>query len=78
MVDQVADRLQVLVDGQVVLDETGVDFDFVGGGEWGWDIGFSHNRYADGDLSAFAVDDEVQFVDYSGMQIVDVYDDFLG
>ncbi len=78
MVDQVADRLQVLVDGQVVLDETGVDFDFVGGGEWGWDIGFSHNRYADGDLSAFAVDDEVQFVDYSGMQIVDVYDNFLG
>ncbi len=66
MVDQVEDRLQVLVDGQVVLDKTDVDFDFTGGREWGWDIGFSHGRYADGNLSAFAIDDDVQFVDDVG------------
>lgn len=66
MVDQATDRLQVLVDDQLVLDETETDFDFVGsnnGREWGWNIGFAFNRYADGDLSAFAIDDEVQFVD---------------
>ena len=66
MVDEVADRLQVLVDGQVVLDRTDIDLDFTGGREWGWDIGFSNGRYADGDLSGFAIDDEVQFVDPLG------------
>ncbi len=66
MVDQNADRLQVLVDGDVVLDETNTDFDFVdahGGKEWGWDLGFARNRYIDGEVSAFAIDDEVVFVD---------------
>lgn len=66
MADQVADRLQVLVDGQVVLDRTDIDLDFSGGREWGWDIGFSHGRYADGDLGGFAIDDDVQFVDPLG------------
>ena len=63
MVDQVTDRLQILVDGNVVLDETSTDFDFVGGREFGWNLGFGWNRYIDGEVSAFAIDDEVQFID---------------
>ncbi|WP_170763204.1 right-handed parallel beta-helix repeat-containing protein [Ruegeria lacuscaerulensis] len=69
MVDEVADRLQVLVDDEVVLDRTDIDLDFTGGREWGWDIGFSRGRYADGDLSGFAIDDEVQFVDTLGSSV---------
>ena len=73
MVDQVSDRLQVLVDGQVVLDETNTDFDFVGGREWGWDLGFQYNRHIDGQVSSFAIDDEVQFVDVMGSAGADLF-----
>ena len=75
MVDQVTDRLQVLVDGQLVLEETNTDFDFVGsdnGREWGWNIGL-RNRDVDGLVSGFAIDDDVQFVDTSAGLV----DDFL-
>ena len=66
MVDQTTDRLQVIVDDQLVIDETGTDFDFIGAGgrEWGWNLGTPWGRYVDGEISAFAVDDEVQFVDH--------------
>lgn len=65
MVDQTADRLQVIVDDQLVIDETGTDFDFVGSGgrEWGWSLGTKWGKYVDGEVSAFAVDDDVQFID---------------
>lgn len=66
MVDQVEDRLQVLVDDEVVLDRTDIDLDFTGGRERGWDIGVNRKHYVDGDLSGFAIDDEVQFVDTMG------------
>jgi len=66
MVDETADRLQVLVDGEVVLDRTDIDLDFTGGREPGWNIGTSRKHYADGDLTSFAIDDEVQFVDTLG------------
>ncbi len=74
MVDQASDRLQVVVDGNLVLDETGTDFDFVGadGQEWGWDLGTGSGRFVDGQVSAFAIDDDVQFTD----QPV-VYDDLF-
>ncbi|MFG6527949.1 right-handed parallel beta-helix repeat-containing protein [Sulfitobacter sp. M23508] len=66
MVDETTDRLQVLVDGVVVLDETSVDFDFVdahGGRQWGWNLGSTRNYYIDGEISHFAVDDDVAFID---------------
>ena len=65
LVDQNADRLQVIVDDEVVIDESGVDFDFVGGREYGWTLGTPWGRDVDGEISAFAIDDEVQFVDTS-------------
>ena len=70
MVDQDADRLQVIVDDQLVLDETNTDFDFVGahGQEWGWDLGTGAGRYVDGDVTAFAIDDDVQFYDHPIVQ----------
>ena len=65
MVDQDSDRLQVIVDDQLVLDETNTDFDFVGadGQEWGWNIGTGQDRYVDGEVSGFAIDDDVHFLD---------------
>ncbi len=65
MVDQASDRLQVLVDGNLVLDETTTDFDFVGtsGHEWGWSLGTGWGRHVDGEVSGFAIDDDVSFVD---------------
>lgn len=63
LVDQNADRLQVLVDDQVVIDRSDVDFDFVGGREYGWTLGTPWGRDVDGTISEFAVDDEVQFID---------------
>ena len=65
MVDQTADRLQVIVDDQLVIDETGTDFEFAGAGgrEWGWSLGTKWGKYVDGEISAFAVDDDVQFID---------------
>ncbi|WP_212751919.1 right-handed parallel beta-helix repeat-containing protein [Roseovarius arcticus] len=65
MVDQASDRLQVLVDDKLVLDETDTDFDFVGGdnNEWGWNLGTGWGDYIDGEVSGFAIEDDVQFID---------------
>ncbi|MCK8465071.1 right-handed parallel beta-helix repeat-containing protein [Aliiroseovarius sp. S1339] len=65
IVDQDSDRLQVIVDDTVVLDETDTDFDFVGagGGEWGWSIGTKWSRFFDGEVTDFRVDDDVDFVE---------------
>ncbi len=65
MVNQASDRLQVLVDGNLVLDETNTDFDFVGGdgNEWGWNLGTGWGNYIDGEVTSFAIDDDVQFID---------------
>ncbi|NOE35820.1 right-handed parallel beta-helix repeat-containing protein [Ruegeria sp. HKCCD7318] len=71
LVDQEADKLQVLVDGNLVLEETNIDFDFVGGREYGWNLGFKWNRNVDGEISDFAIDDEVAFID---TYTVDHYD----
>ncbi len=66
IVDETADRLQVLVDDVLVLEETSVDFDFVdahGGKQWGWNLGSTRKYNVDGEISHFAVDDDVAFID---------------
>ena len=64
-VDAEADRLQVVLDGEMLLDNQDTDLDFVGAGghEWGWSIGTAWNRYYEGSVSAFELDDEAVFVD---------------
>ncbi len=65
MVDQDADRLQVIVDDVLVLDETDTDFNIIEGSHegrhWGWNLG-TKSREVDGQISAFAIDDDVDFV----------------
>lgn len=74
LIDQASDRLQVIVDDQVVLDERDAEFDFVGAGgrEWGWKLGTKWGRYIDGEISDFRIDDEFNFV-----EVTDVTDDAL-
>ncbi|WP_217355416.1 hypothetical protein, partial [Ruegeria arenilitoris] len=62
LVDEDADRLQVLVDDQIVIDETGVDFDFSSAPNRDWTLGSQWGSDIDGEVSAFAIDDDVQFV----------------
>lgn len=70
-IDATTDRLQVVLDGEVVLDERDTDFDFVGAGgnEWGWSIGTAWNRYYEGSVSDFELDDQVIFVDDASMLV---------
>ncbi len=65
ILDAEADRLQVLIDGEVILDETETDLDFVGAGgrEWGWSIGTGWNRYVDGEVDDFSLEASADFVD---------------
>ncbi|WP_226689832.1 right-handed parallel beta-helix repeat-containing protein [Ruegeria arenilitoris] len=63
LVDEDEDRLQVLVDDQVVIDETGVDLDFSDVNNRNWTIGSQWGADIDGEVSAFGIDDEVDFVD---------------
>jgi len=76
MVDQEEDRMQVLVDDVLVLDETNFDFEIVegshGGRQWGWNLG-TKSREVDGEISAFAIDDDVDFVNPVAFQA----DEFL-
>lgn len=70
LVDQEADRLQVIVDDLLVLDETDTDFDFVdaGNSKSGWTLGTSWSRYVDGTVSDFRLDDDVAFIDAPVLQ----------
>ena len=65
IIDSAIDRLQVIVDGDVVIDETSTDFDFVGNGgrEWGWKLGGAWGRWFDGEISDFSVDASADFYD---------------
>ncbi|MFU8772085.1 MAG: PKD domain-containing protein, partial [Anaerolineales bacterium] len=65
MVDAETDRLQVVVDDILVLDEQGTDFNFVGAGghEWGWSLGTAWNRWFDGEVYDFQVSSEFEFMD---------------
>lgn len=67
MVDAQEDRLQVVVDDVVVLDDDTTDLDFVGAGghEWGWSLGAGFKRWFEGDVHDFQVSDDFSFVDPS-------------
>ncbi len=66
LLDDVADHVQVLLDGNVVFDHTSTDLDFdkgSSGNEWGWTIGTKWGRYFDGDVSDFRVEAGADFID---------------
>jgi len=64
MVDAEADRLQVVVNDAMVLDEQGTDFDFVGAGgrEWGWSLSTPWSSWFEGKVYSFQVSDDFEFV----------------
>jgi parallel beta-helix repeat protein len=65
MVDANDDRLQVLVDNKLVLDNDDLDFQLVGAGgrEWGWSLGTAWGKDLDGDISDFSIEAGADFVD---------------
>lgn len=69
MADAESDRLQVVVDGVLMLDERDTDIDFVGAGgrEWGWSLGTAWNRWFEGEVYDFQVSDVFQFVETQAM-----------
>ncbi len=75
MIDAETDRLQVVVDNVLVLDEKNTDFDFVGAGgrEWGWSLGTAWNRWFEGNVQDFQVSDDFTFV-----ETVNDYETMLG
>ena len=70
MVDAETDRLQVVVDDVLILDEQNTDFDIVGAGghEWGWSLGTAWNRWFEGEIHEFQVSDDFDFVDSTSVQ----------
>ncbi len=60
MIDSVTDRMQVLVDGVVLLDETDTDFDLSDNAMW--KLSAQGIRSLDGDILDFRLDDEVSFL----------------
>jgi hypothetical protein len=64
MVDSVADRLQVLLDGDIVIDATDADFDLstAAATPRNWTIGTPWNRFLDGEVHDFRLGDQFHFV----------------
>jgi len=65
IIDSDVDRLQVVLDGEVVLDEQGVDLDLTAdaGRQWGWSLGTAWDRFFEGEVSDFRIDAEARFID---------------
>lgn len=63
LVDDVEDRLQVLVDGELLLDETDTDFELSGGKDWKLGGTLRNNENFDGEIYSFALDTEFEFVE---------------
>lgn len=65
LVDGETDRIQVILDGEVVLDDYETDVEMVdaGGREWGWKLGGVWGHDLDGDINAFNLSDQFDFVD---------------
>lgn len=65
MVDAETDRLQVVVDDVLVLDEQGTDFDFAGAGghDRDWYLGTPRNQWFEGEVFEFQVSDDFTFID---------------
>lgn len=64
IMDGVSNRLQVILDGKVVLNTTSTDLKFVGAGgyESGWTLGSPWDRYFRGDISDFKAEAKADFV----------------
>ena len=65
LLDAQADRLQIIVDDRLVLDNDDYDFQIVGAGgrEYGWSLGTKWGSYLDGDISDFSIESGADFVD---------------
>ncbi len=65
LLDTQADRLQIIVDDRLVLDNDDYDFQIVGAGgrEYGWSLGTKWGDYLDGDISDFSIESGADFVD---------------
>lgn len=63
MLDDRADRLQVVVDDRVILDKRGIDFEVNSGQEWGWMLGTPWDRHFNGDITDFRLGDRFAFVE---------------
>ena len=65
MVDAETDRLQVLVDDVLVLDELDTDFDFVGAGgyEMGWLLGTPWNNWFEGQVHDLQITNDFTFAE---------------
>ncbi|MFA7433249.1 MAG: right-handed parallel beta-helix repeat-containing protein [Gemmobacter sp.] len=65
LIDAEQDRLQVILNDEVVIDEQNTDLDFVGAGgyEWGWTLGTAWNRFFEGDIYDFRVSDDFDFIE---------------
>ena len=65
MVDAATDRIQVIVDDKLVLDNDDLDFQLVGSGgrEWGWSLGTNWGHDLQGDISGFSINGDTHFVD---------------
>ena len=63
ILDTDADRLQVIIDGVVFLDETDTDFEFddFGGQQPAWTLSAVHKRFFEGEISDFRVDASADF-----------------
>ena len=72
MVDAETDRLQIVVDDVLVLDEKQTDFEFVGvgGNEWGWSLGTAWNRWFEGEVYGFQVSDDFSFIEQAAVDDV--------
>ena len=65
-IDSDLDRIQIMVDGEVVLDEAGkhdIELADTGGYDWGWRVGTSWDRWFDGEVSNLVIEDDAMFQD---------------
>lgn len=64
LLDQTEDRLQIIVDDKLVLDDSSTDLQFIGAGgrEAGWLLGTPWSRFFDGDVTDFRVSDSFHFL----------------
>lgn len=65
LADAEADRLQVIVNDRLVLEDTATDLAFAGAGgrEWGWHLGTPWGHWFAGEIHDFQVSDSFEFLD---------------
>ena len=64
LVDGEEDRIQVVLDGEIVLDRQDIDVEMVGAGgrEWGWSAGGVWGHDLNGDITEFQLGDQFHFI----------------